>query len=66
MTKQNQPHQRDLTTGDLASVSGAYIRQLLLADKLDGQKAGRDWFIPPEEVHRWLKQRRSRAAEKTG
>jgi hypothetical protein len=42
---------------------------LHLADKLDGYEAGRDWFIPREEAHRWLKQRRSRAiraGEKTG
>lgn len=51
------------TTTELAKeagVSDAYLRRLLIAGKLAGEKRGRDWLIPAEEVKRWLAQRRAR------
>jgi excisionase family DNA binding protein len=46
-----------------AKVSDAYIRQLLLAHKLEAVKAGPVWVIPYAEGQRWLEQR---AAKRQG
>jgi len=51
----------DWTTNELAAaagVSAAYIRQLLLSDKLEGHKHGRDWRIPSTVAQRWLENRK--------
>ena len=43
---------------DLAGVSDAYIRQLLLEDKkLHGDKFGKVWVIARAELERWLNSR---------
>jgi excisionase family DNA binding protein len=55
---------RLLTTqeaAEIAGVSDAYIRQLLLEGKrLRGEKFGRQWMIQRAELERWLKERQSR------
>jgi hypothetical protein len=51
---------REWTTKQLAEaarLTDAYIRQLLLADKLHGRKIGRDWVISNEEAVRFLEDR---------
>ena len=43
---------------DIAGVSDAYIRQLLLEDKkLHGDKFGKVWVIARAELERWLNSR---------
>lgn len=43
---------------DIAGVSDAYIRQLLIEDKkLHGEKFGRVWVIARTELDRWLRTR---------
>ena len=52
---------RDLTTKELAGLAGvdpSRIRQLLIANKIEGYKRGRDWFIPHTEAQKWLEARR--------
>lgn len=49
------------TTSELADhikVDPSYIRQLLLAKKIKGDKLGPIWVISDEEVERWLNSRR--------
>jgi excisionase family DNA binding protein len=47
---------------EIAGVSDAYIRQLLIEDKrLHGEKFGRQWMIRRSELDRWLGQRKERA-----
>lgn len=51
------------TTKELAEAAGvyqSYIRQLLLAGKLTGEKLGRDWLIPADVGRAWLQERRRR------
>lgn len=48
------------TTRDLAEAAGvstARIRQLLLAGRIEGDKAGPIWIIPQSEVERFLSER---------
>jgi hypothetical protein len=40
-----------------AGVNTSYIRQLLLADRIEGYKLARDWRIPDNEARRWLSNR---------
>ena len=43
---------------DIAGVTDAYIRQLLLEDKkLHGDKFGKVWVIARAELERWLNSR---------
>lgn len=52
--------EKDWTTtrlANVAGVSGAYIRQLLIDGKLEGYKLGRDWRIPDDVAQRWLSDR---------
>lgn len=43
---------------DIAGVTDAYIRQLLLEDKkLHGKKFGKVWVIPRAELERWMRTR---------
>jgi len=37
-----------------AAVDGSYLRQLLLAGRLDGYKIGNSWAIPREAGDAWL------------
>lgn len=64
MGQQERDHMGDWTTNELADeagVSAAYIRQLLLADKLKGAyKRGRDWLIPDPVARRWLETRKAK------
>jgi hypothetical protein len=59
--QQERERMGDWTTNELAEAAGvtaAYIRQLLLADKLKGAyKRGRDWLIPDTVARRWLDNR---------
>lgn len=51
------------TTKELSEAAGvnqSYIRQLLIAGKLTGEKLGRDWLIPADVAQRWLEDRRER------
>jgi excisionase family DNA binding protein len=53
---------RELTTKEaaqLAGVSGAYIRRLLINEVLKGRKLN-DWLwlVPRVEVERWIEQRK--------
>ena len=34
--------------------TAGYIRRLLLAGRMRGQKIGRDWQIPDKEAQKWL------------
>lgn len=43
--------------GELAGVSDAYIRQLLLSGELKGHKHGNTWAITRTEVKRFLQER---------
>jgi len=50
----------DWTTKELAELTKldqSTFRHLLLNGKLKGYKRGQMWFIPDEEVQRWLKTR---------
>ena len=52
---------RDWTTAEVAKVAGvsqAYIRQLILAGKLQARKVGPLWVITDNEVLRFLERRR--------
>ena len=54
---------RPYTTVELAKEAGvndSYIRQLLIAGKIDGHKLGTVWLISAEEGRRWLASRRER------
>ena len=42
---------------EAANVSGAYVRQQLLAGRLRGSKAGFTWIISNSEARRWLDER---------
>lgn len=44
---------------EAAGISGARIRQLLIAKRIKGNKAGQVWTIPYLEGQRWLGQRNS-------
>jgi excisionase family DNA binding protein len=53
---------REWTTKQLAEAAGvstAYLRQLLLAGTLKGQKVGRDWLIFDRDAQRWLASRKT-------
>ena len=59
MSERTSPY----TTNELgkeAGVSDAYIRRLLIAGKLTGEKVGRDWLIPVDVGRAWLTERRAR------
>lgn len=43
---------------EAAGVDDSYIRQLLLAGKLQGWKLGREWAIPDEVARAWLERRK--------
>jgi hypothetical protein len=43
----------------LAGLSSARIRQLLIAGRVKGDKAGQVWTIPYQVGLRWLEQRRA-------
>ena len=43
-----------------AGVDDSYIRQLLLADKLQGDKVGPVWLIPDHVARAWLAERKAR------
>jgi len=48
---------KDWTTKELAKEAGltqAYVRQDILAGRLQAEKRGRDWFISDKEARRWL------------
>lgn len=48
---------------DIAGVSDAYIRQLLIEGrKLHGEKFGRQWVIARSELERWLRVRERESA----
>jgi excisionase family DNA binding protein len=45
-----------ITTADAAEIIGcdeAYVRQLLIAGKVDGQKFGRDWMVSRESAEQY-------------
>jgi hypothetical protein len=51
---------RNWTTKDLAEAAGvdpSRIRQLLLAGRIEGEKAGPVWVVSNQEAKRWLKER---------
>ena len=51
------------TTKELAQAAGvdpSYLRHLLIAGKLAGDKVGRDWLIPADVGRAWLASRRAR------
>ena len=59
---------RDWTTVELAEVakvSSAYIRKILISGKLKGVKRGRDWFIEDEDAREWLAARGIELPEET-
>jgi len=47
-----------------AGVSGAYVRQLLLAGKLKGTKFANAWAIPNDEAVRFLVSRATKEGQK--
>jgi excisionase family DNA binding protein len=51
------------TTTELAQAAGvgdSYIRQLLIAGRLQGRKQGRDWAIPVDVAETFLLERKER------
>jgi len=49
-----------LTTKEAAEIAGvtdAYIRQLLIAKKMRGEKFGKSWMIARAELDRWMESR---------
>lgn len=58
--EQQQQDKVFLTTRQVAEIVGVtvpYIRQLLIAGRLKGDKWGRDWRIERRELDRWLSTR---------
>ena len=66
-TMQNDGEQHDWTTAALAQAGGlstARIRQILIAGRLRGRKAGRDWLVAEADARAWLAQREARRLAK--
>jgi hypothetical protein len=58
-----EKRERPWSTVELAEAAGvddSYIRQLLIAGKLEGFKLGPVWAIPAEVGQQWLDERRAR------
>ncbi len=62
MTEEHEPG-RPWGTVELAKAAGvndSYLRQLLLAGKLQGYKVGQTWLIPDDVARAWLEERQKR------
>lgn len=65
--QEHDGEQHDWTTATLAQaaeVSTARIRQVLIAGRLRGRKAGRDWLVAEADARAWLAQREARRLAK--
>ena len=49
--------------GKAAGISGARVRQLLMAGELRGVKIGGHWLIRDNEAQRWLAMRREQSGQ---
>ena len=56
---------RTVELAEVAKVSSAYLRRLLIDGKLKGEKRGRDWFIEDEDAREWLAARGIELPEET-
>ncbi len=57
---------QDWTTSELAAEAGvdpSRIRQLLIGGEIQGYKRASTWFIPDEEAHRFLDDRRDKTTK---
>ena len=52
------------TLAKAAGLSRAYIRQLILKEKIEAHKHGRDWVIPYEIGEIFLQKRNQRVSDK--
>ena len=59
-----KPSWSTTTLAKAAGLSRAYIRQLILKEKIEAHKHGRDWVIPYEIGETFIEKRSQRVGKK--